>query len=153
MTVHVIVGSGFAGLKAAETIRQIDSQATVIILTEETDLPYWRPRLPDIVANKVTADKILVRSAGFLAEHRIEVRLGQRVTALVPRENRLTLGDGLALTYDQLLVATGSWRRPGGTFPATWPAWSSCAPCRAGHRGQAGRRRMHGSGGRRSARH
>jgi nitrite reductase (NADH) large subunit len=120
MPLHVIVGSGFAGLKAAETIRQIDSEAEVILLTEETDLPYWRPRLPDVVANKVTTEKIVMRSAGFLAEHAIEVRLGQSVTAVVPKENRLTLSDGSWLTYDKLLVATGSLaRRPGRDIPGS----------------------------------
>jgi nitrite reductase (NADH) large subunit len=118
--VHVIVGSGFAGLKAAETIRQLDPQASVIIVTEETDLPYWRPRLPDVVGNKVSPEKILIRSSGYLAEHGIEVRLGQRVTAVAPKENRLTLSDGSWLTYDQLLLATGSLaRRPGKDIPGS----------------------------------
>jgi nitrite reductase (NADH) large subunit len=120
MTVHVIIGSGFAGLKAAETIRQIDSQAEIIILTEENDLPYWRPRLPDVVANKVAPEKILIRSASHLAVQRIEVRLGQRVAALAPTVNRLTLADGSWLTYDQLLVAAGSLaRRPGKDIPGS----------------------------------
>jgi nitrite reductase (NADH) large subunit len=120
MTVHVIVGSGFAGLKAAETIRQIDSQATVIIITEEADLPYWRPRLPDVVAKKAAPDKILLRSATYLAEQRLEVRRGQRVTSVAPAESRLTLADGTSLAYDRLLVATGSLaRRPGRDIPGS----------------------------------
>ena len=68
MTSHVIIGSGFAGLKAAETIRQLDANATIIILTEEGDLPYWRPRLPDFIARTVTADKMLIRQPAWLAE-------------------------------------------------------------------------------------
>lgn len=120
MTMHVIIGSGFAGLKAAETIRQIDSQATVLMLTEESDLPYWRTRLPDVVAKKVTPDKILIRSAAYLTDHRIEVRLGQHVRTVNPETNVLTLEDNSIITYDQLLVATGSLaRRPGKDIPGS----------------------------------
>ena len=120
MTTNVIIGSGFAGLKAAETIRSLDASATVIILTEEGDLPYWRPRLPDYIARQVTIDKLAIRTAAWLTEKRIDVRLNQRVAAIYPSQNRVLLVDGSAVPYDNLLLATGSLaRRPGRDIPGS----------------------------------
>lgn len=114
MTTHLIIGSGFAGLSAAETIRQLNINATIIIVTEEPDLPYWRPRLPDFIARIIPADKLTIHSADWLYERKIQVRLSQKVQRLIPAENRVELAGGESVAYDTLLIATGSLaRRPG----------------------------------------
>ena len=42
---YVIIGSGIAGLSAAEAIRSVDREGSVTILTGEKGLPYSRPML------------------------------------------------------------------------------------------------------------
>ncbi len=108
MTTHLIIGSGFAALKAAETIRQLDAEAAITVLTEENDPPYWRPRLPDVIAKQVTEDKVQMKPRAYFAEKKIDLRLGARVVKVLPLENRLLLSDGSSAGYDTLLLASGS---------------------------------------------
>lgn len=42
---YVIVGSGLAGVSAAEAIREIDKSGSILVLGREPDLPYDRPPL------------------------------------------------------------------------------------------------------------
>lgn len=120
MTTHLIIGSGFAGLKAAETIRRLDQVASVTILTAESDLPYWRPRLPDVIARITPEDKVTMRTSSWLHEHDISLRLGQPVVRINPADNRLELASGESVAYDTLLIATGSLaRRPGRDIPGS----------------------------------
>ena len=43
--VHVIVGAGLAGAKAAETLRDEGFDGRVVLIGEETERPYERPPL------------------------------------------------------------------------------------------------------------
>ncbi len=117
---HLIIGSGFAALKAAETIRQLDAVAHITLVTEENDPPYWRPRLPDVIAKQVTEDKVQMKPRAYFAEKKIDLRLGARVVKVLPLENRLLLSDGSSAGYDTLLLASGSLaRRPGRDVPGS----------------------------------
>ncbi|MBW2710532.1 MAG: NAD(P)/FAD-dependent oxidoreductase, partial [Deltaproteobacteria bacterium] len=40
---YVIIGGSAAGMSAAETIRELDSLGTITVLSEEPDMPYFRP--------------------------------------------------------------------------------------------------------------
>src|SRR5512134_1773591 len=49
---YLILGSGPAGLAAAKAARKKDTDAEIVIATEENVAPYLRPMLPDLVSGE-----------------------------------------------------------------------------------------------------
>ena len=106
---HVIVGAGLAGAKAAETLRAEGFTGRVILVGEEREPPYERPNLSKgyLTAATARAD-LFVHESPWYAAHEIELRLGSPATRIDREARALHLGDGTVLTYDKLLLATGS---------------------------------------------
>jgi NADPH-dependent 2,4-dienoyl-CoA reductase/sulfur reductase-like enzyme len=108
----VIVGAGQAGGCAAETLRAAGFQGSVVLVGEETLPPYERPPLSkDVLAGKAAPETTFLRPAESYAELGVELRLGVRVHAINPKSRQVQLGDGSALPYDRLLLATGARAR------------------------------------------
>jgi len=110
----VIVGGGLAGAKAAEALRNNDFDGQIILFAEERHLPYERPPLSkDYLAGKKSLSDFTVQNSDWYRDHNVDLRLGSRVTSLDPAAHTVGLPDGTAVTYDKLLLATGSAsRRP-----------------------------------------
>ena len=47
---YVILGNGIAGVCAAETIRQFDSEGHITLVADETFIPYSRPMISMVLA-------------------------------------------------------------------------------------------------------
>ncbi len=104
---YVIVGSGVAGVTAAQSIVRADSGAEVHILGEEPYLYYPRPRLWEFLAGEIEQGELLFRPQSWYDEQGLRVHLGAQVTALHPAEHGLTLADGGRMSYDRLMLASG----------------------------------------------
>jgi len=108
MKTYLIIGNGVAGTTAAEAIRQQDPKGSITILSEE-DIPfYYRIRLNDFISGDVGEDKLIAKKETWYQEQRIDLRLNTRITELDTAGKRLTTDSGEALTFDRLLLATGS---------------------------------------------
>jgi NAD(P)H-nitrite reductase large subunit len=108
MRAYIIIGQGAAGTSAATTLRQIDGQASIAMITRESDSFYSRIDLPDIIAGKYTSDDaVLLRQEQFCAMN-VECRMNEAVSRILPGEKTVELTSGVRLRYDKLLVATGS---------------------------------------------
>nr|WP_202447074.1 FAD-dependent oxidoreductase [Streptomyces sp. SID5468] len=98
-----------AGAKAAETLRAEGFTGRVILIGDERDHPYERPPLSKgFLLGKEERDSVFVHPAAWYAEHDIELHLGQPVVQLDRNTRTVALGDGTALRYDKLLLATGA---------------------------------------------
>jgi 3-phenylpropionate/trans-cinnamate dioxygenase ferredoxin reductase component len=105
----VIVGAGHAGAAAAETLRREKYQGRIALVGAEPHLPYQRPPLSKkFLAGEQTLERGLIKSAAFYTEARIDLRLGTRVAGLDCAHSRVTLADGASVSYDALLLCTGS---------------------------------------------
>lgn len=105
----VIVGGGAAGNMAAETLRQDGYAGPITMLSADPSRPYDRPNLSkDYLAGTAEPDWIPLRPAEFYAEHRIDLKTGQRVDAIDPIARTLTSQDGSRISYSALLLATGA---------------------------------------------
>lgn len=108
MTHYLIVGNGVAGTTAAETIRKADSQGRITILTEE-DLPYYsRIRLPEYIAGETDEDDLVIKAPDWYKERAIDIRLKAEVAGIDPESKTATLKNGEKISYDKVLLATGS---------------------------------------------
>ena len=105
---HVIVGSGVAGVTAAQAIRQADADAEVHLFGAEPYPYYRRPQLWEFIAGQIEQGALTYRPAEWYAERGIELHLGTEVTALDSAAHNVTLADGSQAAYDRLLLATGA---------------------------------------------
>jgi 3-phenylpropionate/trans-cinnamate dioxygenase ferredoxin reductase component len=120
--VFVIVGASLAGAKAAEALREAGFAGTVMLIGEETELPYERPPLSKgYLMGDAPREGAQVHDAEWYQQQNIELRGGARVTDLDPANHTITI-DGVAkVRYDRLLLTTGSRVRrldvPGADLP------------------------------------
>lgn len=102
----IIVGGGLAAARTAEQLRRSEFGGPITIVSDEDHLPYDRPPLSkDVLSGKT--DDVTLKPAKFYAENHITLLLGTAATALDPQARKLTLADGRALEYDELIIATG----------------------------------------------
>ena len=109
---YVILGNGIAGVCAAETIRQFDSEGGIKMVADETLTPYSRPMISMVLAGDVAPDKLPIRSKSFYDDLKINAVLGERVSAIDVDQKRVTIQNGTSLGFDKLLIATGADPRP-----------------------------------------
>ena len=103
-----IVGTGAAGVTAAETLRRDGFQGRILMLTRESHLPYDRTDLSKPYLRKPDARKPFLRSGEFYKKRGIEILTGHEVTSVDTKARTLFCGNGRELSYDQLLLATGA---------------------------------------------
>src|SRR3954453_18537015 len=104
----IVVGAGFAGAKAVETLREEGFDGRVVLIGDEPERPYERPPLSkDYLRGDAERETIYVHAERFYAEHDVELRLGRRAVELDLGERELVLDDGEWLRYDRLLLAPG----------------------------------------------
>ncbi|GAA1265341.1 FAD-dependent oxidoreductase [Kitasatospora nipponensis] len=119
---HVIVGASLAGARAARTLREEGYQGPLVLIGDESELPYERPPLSKgYLQGKDPREKIYVNPAAWYQEQRIDLRLGTAVTALDPAAHLVTLADGSTQRYAKLLLTCGASPRrlpvPGADLP------------------------------------
>lgn len=109
---HVIIGNGIAGVCAAEAIRRQDTAAEITMIGDETFTPYSRPMISYVLEGSQPHGKLPVRPESFYTDGRITALLGQRVSGIDANQRRVVLGDGTAVGFDRLLIASGADPRP-----------------------------------------
>ncbi|HEX7547217.1 MAG TPA: FAD-dependent oxidoreductase [Gemmatimonadaceae bacterium] len=105
----VIVGGGAAGNAAAETLRRLGYTGRITMLSADLSTPCDRPSLSKgYLSGAVSEESVSLRNAAFYDAHRIELKLGARVTAIDTASRHVQLVDGTRHAYDALLLATGA---------------------------------------------
>ena len=109
----VIVGAGHAGGTAAALLRQYGYEAPITIVGDEPVAPYQRPPLSKAwLKGETDAEALMLRPLTFYADHKIELILDVKVTAIHRAAKTVALDDGRTIAYDQLILALGSRARP-----------------------------------------
>ncbi|TCO58660.1 FAD-dependent oxidoreductase [Actinocrispum wychmicini] len=109
----VIVGYGMAGARLAEEISRRDpgnERVSVTVLGEEPHPAYNRVLLSGVVAGSMKVESITLHGP----EWEDRVRIGVSATAIDRGARKVTLSDGSTISYDALVLATGSraWLPP-----------------------------------------
>src|ERR1700676_346902 len=113
---YVIVGSGIAGLSAAEILRQRDPDgAFITMISEETHNFYSRPGLAYLLRGDVPERQLFVRTPEDVRKLNLK-RIHACVENVDCDKQDLILPGGQRLHYDRLLLATGALASP-PTFP------------------------------------
>ncbi|WP_435607943.1 NAD(P)/FAD-dependent oxidoreductase [Pseudomonas knackmussii] len=110
---YLIVGAGQAGRRAAESLRSLAPTAQVCLVGDEAELPYDRPILSkEALFNVEDEARAFIQEKSFYESQQIELRLGSRVQKVDRVARQVELASGERITYEKLLLATGSRARP-----------------------------------------
>ena len=83
-------------------------EGRIVIISNEPHAPYDRvPLSKDYLLGNIERDDIFLRRARFYERGKIELMLGQPVTALELDQRRVALASGDHVSFDKLLLATG----------------------------------------------
>ncbi|MCL2175980.1 MAG: FAD-dependent oxidoreductase [Treponema sp.] len=111
---YVIIGNSAAGIGAIEGIRtaeaasKIDKQSEITVITDEAHHTYSRPLISYLLLGKVTEETMKYRGDKFYADNNVTLLAGVTVTKIDADKKQAALSKGGSISYDKLLVATGS---------------------------------------------
>lgn len=110
---YLIIGGGVAGVTAAEAIRENDSSGSIAIVSDEPYLLYSRVMLskPNFFLEKIPFDKIWLKGEEWYKEKNIAFLGGKTVNSLDATDKKVGLADGGSISYEKLLIATGTATR------------------------------------------
>ena len=114
----VIVGAGQAGASAILELRANKYEGKIILVGDETHLPYERPPLSKDVILKPSETKIEILSEEKLADLGVEVIRGNGVVKINSEAKTIELAKGDVVAFDKLLIATGGAARRLPNFDA-----------------------------------
>jgi 3-phenylpropionate/trans-cinnamate dioxygenase ferredoxin reductase subunit len=105
----VIVGASLAGGKAAQTLREEGFEGRVVLIGAETEPPYERPPLSKgYLSGADERSTAFLHEPAWWADHDIDWRPGTAAVGLDPESRTVALHPADTITYDRLLIATGS---------------------------------------------
>lgn len=104
----VIIGSGPAGICGAEAIRSRLPDEPVIMVSKDSApagspvmLTYW-------LTGKYDSRRLYFRDADWAEKNRITLKTGVEAVSLDPAAGRIVLDGAESLSYDRLLIASGT---------------------------------------------
>src|SRR5436190_10025157 len=104
----VVVGNGMAGVACVEQILKYDQRFDITIFGDETHVNYNRILLSSVLAGERSAGEITLNPLEWYLRNNIQLRLGVRVVDVNSELKTVTGDDGSVMSYDTLLLATGS---------------------------------------------
>ena len=128
MTHHVILGAGPAGVIAAETIRKHAPGDTITLVGDEPDAPYSRMAIPYLLIGNIDERGTYLRKSDAHFDELCITQVKAKVTRVDSTGKTVHLDNGKSLSFDKLLIATGSHpvRPPiaGMDLPGVHPCWT-----------------------------
>lgn len=105
----VIIGASHAGVTLAMQLRKEGWKDGIILIGEESELPYHRPPLSkEHLAGEKAIDAIRLRPEKMFIDNNIELKLGLTVLQLYPGKKKIMLNNGQEINYEKLALCTGS---------------------------------------------
>jgi len=105
---YVIIGNSAAAVGAVEAIRKNDREGRIVIISNESYHTYSRPLISYLLLGKTDENKMKYRSDSFYSENGCELMLNKTAVRIDPDKKTVLLDDGQNVSYDRLLIATGS---------------------------------------------
>lgn len=105
---YLIIGNGIGGLSAAREIRSHDKEGSILLISSEPYLTYYRPKLTEGIFEDFTIDSLLVYDESWYKQRNIKTLLETTVKKIDIDNNIVYLDDSRKIGYEKLLIATGS---------------------------------------------
>jgi len=118
----VVIGAGHAGFTVVDSLLRLGYQGPIRLVDAEQALPYQRPPLSKAyLAGAASKQDLQFRPESYYANSGIDLLLGRRLTSIDHACSRVRVDDSGWLSFDHLVLATGSrprrWDVPGAGLP------------------------------------
>ena len=105
----VMVGNGMAGVRTLEELIKLAPDAyDITVFGAEPHPNYNRILLSPVLSGEQTLDQIMLNDRAWYAANGITLHLGSEVVKIDRVQRTVTAADGTVVSYDRLLLATGS---------------------------------------------
>lgn len=104
---YVVVGASAAGINAAKTLREINKDIEIILVSKDEHV-YSRCILHHFLDGRRNIDDLDFSPAEFFEKYDVKWIKGVEVTAIDTKEKKLKLDNGENLYYEKVLLATGA---------------------------------------------
>lgn len=105
----VIVGNGMAtGRLLDELVKRGARSYRITVIGDEAQGSYNRIMLSPVLAGETTMEAIINKPAQWYSDHGIQFIAGVRASKVDRTAKRVQLADGTSVSYDHLVMATGS---------------------------------------------
>jgi len=105
----VVIGNGMAGMRTVEALLEANpDRYDITVFGAEPHPNYNRILLSSVLAGEKELGEIVINARDWYAENGIELLTGDPVTIIDPATHRVKSRSGRVVTYDKLLIATGS---------------------------------------------
>jgi len=113
---YVILGNGIAGQTAAEELRKLDADASIVMIAAERHPLYNRVALPRYLRGQVRREKVFMRTAEDYTRQNLDIHFETWATEVDFARKVVRTNRDQEFEYDALLIATG-----GRPKPPPWP--------------------------------
>ncbi len=108
----MILGNGIAGQTAAEELRKLDADASIVMIAAERHPLYNRVALPRYLRGQVRREKVFMRTVEDYAKQNLEIHFETWATEVDVPNKVVRTNRGQEFVYDALLIATGGRPKP-----------------------------------------
>jgi 3-phenylpropionate/trans-cinnamate dioxygenase ferredoxin reductase subunit len=119
-----VIGNGIAGQTAAEELRKLDADASIVMIAAERHPLYNRVALPRYLRGQVRREKVLMRTVEDYSKQNLEIHFETWATQVDTRGKVVHTNREQEFPYDALLIATG-----GRPKPPPWPGSDQVSAC------------------------
>ncbi len=104
---YVIIGNSVAAVGAIRSIRSIDQQGNITVISRERHSAYGRPLISYLLGGVITDKRMSYLPDDFYEKNRINLLLNSEVVSVDGKKCMVKLAAGDTVNYDRLLIATG----------------------------------------------
>ncbi len=108
---YAIIGSGVAGFQAVQTIRAVNPNSEITLISDDPAGYYSRPGLAYLLTGEISEDHLFPFKKKDIAQLHLNFQIQQAVK-IDPREHRIRMANDEEISYSRLLIATGSLAAP-----------------------------------------
>ncbi|MCB2384041.1 NADH:flavorubredoxin reductase NorW [Shewanella sp. N2AIL] len=105
----VIIGSGFAAYQLVKTLRRLNTEQAITLITADSGDEYHKPDLSHVFSRQqMAADLIKLTAAEFAKEQQIDLLNHSEVTHIDKDRKVVFCTQGREVAYEKLVLATGA---------------------------------------------
>ena len=118
---QVIVGNSAAGINAIRAIRESNRPCDIVLVSAEKCNAYSPVMITHYLSGEISVEQMFIVDSHFYEENDVETIFGDKAIGLEPSKQIVHLESGMKVTYDNLLIATGTSPRslPGEPIEAS----------------------------------
>ncbi len=104
---YLIIGNSTAAINAVESIRILDKEADIAVVSDEPYHTYSRPLITYYLGGKIEENGIYYRPVSFYDNYKVKTFLDKAAIALDTDSKKIVLDDNTEIEFEKLLLTTG----------------------------------------------